>query len=53
MQHQIITGGQRWWAKDAQAALFEAAMLSEKTELDTARAGLLEDIQKDGKIYGR
>ena len=53
MQHQILTGGQCWWAKDAQAALFEAAMLSEKTELDTARAGLLEDIQKDGKIYGR
>jgi len=53
MQHQVITGGQRWWAKDTQAALFEAAMLSEKTELDTARAGLLEDIQKDGKIYGR
>jgi hypothetical protein len=53
MQHQVITGGQRWWAKDAQAALFEAAMLSEKTALDTARAGLLEDIQKEGKVYGR
>lgn len=53
MQHQIITGGQRWWSKDMQAALFEAAMLSEKTALDTARAGLLDDIQKRGKIYGR
>ena len=52
MQYQILTGGQRWWAKDAQAALFEAAMLSEKTALDTARAGLLEDIQKEGKVYG-
>ena len=52
MQHQIFTSGERWWARDAQAALFEAAMLSEKTALDTARAGLLDDIQKQGKIYG-
>ena len=28
MQYQIITTGQRWWALDAQAALFEAAILS-------------------------
>lgn len=52
MQHQVISCGQRWWAKDGQAALFEAAMLSEKTALDTARAGLLDDIQKQGKVYG-
>ena len=53
MQHQIITTGQRWWARDGQAALYEAAILSEKTELDTARAGLLGDIRKRGTIYGR
>jgi predicted nucleotidyltransferase len=53
MQHQIITTGQRWWAGDAQAALYEVAILSEKTALDTARAGLLDDIQKRGSIYGR
>ena len=53
MQYQVITTGQRWWALDIQAALFEAAILSEKTELDTARAGLLSDIQKSGKVYGR
>ncbi len=52
MQYQIITTGQRWWALDVQAALFDAAILSEKTELDTARAGLLSDIQKRGKVYG-
>lgn len=52
MQHQILTGGQRWWKKDTQAALFEAAMLSEMTALNMARAGLLGDIQKQGKIYG-
>ena len=53
MQYQIITTGRRWWASDGQAALYEAAVLSEKTALDTARAGLLDDIQKRGRIYGR
>ena len=53
MQYQIITTGQRWWALDAQAALFEAAVLSEKTALDAARAGLLADIQQRGTVYGR
>jgi uncharacterized protein len=52
MQYQIITTGQRWWAKDIQAALFEVAILSEKTALDTARAGLLADIQASGTIFG-
>ena len=53
MQYQIITTGARWWHKDGQAALFEAAILSEKTALDSARAGLLGDIQQRGTIYGR
>lgn len=53
MQYQIITTGQRWWAKNVQAPLFEAAMLSEKTELDAARAGVLADIQLRGTVYGR
>ena len=53
MQYQVITTGQRWWARDAQAALYEAVVLSEKTALDTARAGLLDDIHKTGSIYGR
>ncbi|BBL71351.1 type VII toxin-antitoxin system MntA family adenylyltransferase antitoxin [Methylogaea oryzae] len=53
MQYQIVTTGQRWWARDAQAALYEAAILSDKTELDTARAGLLADIAKSGRVYGR
>lgn len=52
MQYQIITSGQRWWTRDGQAALFEAAILSEKTALDSARAGLLGDIRKRGNIYG-
>ena len=53
MQYQIITTGVRWWALDAQAALFESAILGQKTALDTARAGLLGDIQERGSVYGR
>jgi uncharacterized protein len=52
MQYQVITNGVRLWAKDAQAALFESAILSEKTALDTARADLLLDIQREGTVYG-
>ena len=52
MQYQIITTGVRWWARDLQAALFETAILSEKTALDSARAGLLDDIQRRGSVYG-
>ena len=53
MQYQIITTGERWWTRDAQAALFEAAILSEKTALETARAGVMKDIQQRGTVYGR
>lgn len=53
MQYQVISTGQRWWARDGQAALYEVAILSEKTALDSARAGLLDDIRKRGTIYGR
>ena len=53
MQYQIITTGERWWVLDVQAALFEASILSEKTALDEARAGLLADIQQRRTFYGR
>jgi len=53
MQNQIITRGECWWQKDSSIGLFEAAVLSEKTELDSARAGLLSDIQMQGTVYGR
>lgn len=53
MQYQIITTGERWWALDVQAALFEASILSEKTAFDEARAGLLADIRRRGTVYGR
>lgn len=53
MQYQVITTGQRWWTLDSQAALWEAAVLSDKTELDEARRPLLEDIAREGRIHGR
>ena len=53
MQYQILSTGRQIWSRDSQAALFESFILSEKTELDTARAGLMEDIQREGKVYGR
>jgi uncharacterized protein len=52
MQYQILSTGERWWATDAQAGIFEAMVLSEKTALDTARAGLLDDIRQRGTIHG-
>lgn len=53
MQYQIITTGERWWQKDGQAALYEVAILSEKTALDEARNALIDDIQHRGSVYGR
>jgi len=53
MQYHIITTGERLWSKDIQASLFETTILSGKIALDSARAGLLSDIQKQGQIYAR
>lgn len=53
MQHQVLVHGQRLWAADYQADLFEAAALNDKLELDRARAGLLADIERQGTVYGR
>lgn len=52
MQHQILTTGIRLMAIQPAADLFECFVLSEKTALDEARAGLLRDIGNRGKIYG-
>lgn len=53
MQYQIITSGRCLWARDAQAAIYESFILSEKTALDTLRRDLLSDIERDGSVYGR
>lgn len=52
MQYQVLSTGERLWARDHQAGLFESFVLSEKTALDQARAGLLSDIEREGKIHG-
>ena len=53
MQYQVITAGRRLWQRDGRAALYESFILSDKTELDEARAGVLQDIQREGRVYGR
>lgn len=53
MQYQVVTTGKRLWALDVQAGLFECYVLSEKTALDAARAGLLQDIAESGTVYAR
>lgn len=52
MQYQVITGGRRLWSTGLAVNLFECFVLSEKTDLDTARAPLLADILATGKVHG-
>jgi predicted nucleotidyltransferase len=52
MQYQVVHGGRRLWARDVGAGLYESYVLSEKTALDEARAGLLADIAERGTIRG-
>jgi predicted nucleotidyltransferase len=53
MQFQVLTHGRRLWNKGLAADLFECFVMSEKLALDSARAGVLADIVKDGRVYGR
>ena len=53
MQYQILQTGCRLWGQEPDAGLFECFVLSEKTALNSARADLMADIQKQGRIYGR
>jgi len=53
MQYQVLTTGVRLWAVGVQAGLFECFVLSEKTELDAARAPLLAGIERSGRVYAR
>ena len=53
MQHQILTTGERSWGDPLHAGLFEAFVLTEKLHLDEMRAGVLADIAKEGRVYGR
>lgn len=53
MQFQVLTQGQRLWAKGMEADLFECFVMGEKLALDEARAGTLANIVRDGRVYGR
>jgi len=53
LQYQVVTAGERLWARDSQAAFYEVYILSAKTALDEARGGILADIERTGTIYGR
>jgi len=53
MQYRILTTGQRWWARDSRADLYEAAVLSDKLELDSARAALIADVRREGRVHDR
>ncbi|GDX84074.1 toxin-antitoxin system antidote Mnt family protein [Methylococcaceae bacterium] len=52
MQYQILQTGRCLWANKLEADLFECFVLSEKLYFDQSRAGLLDDIQKRGTVYG-
>ncbi len=53
MQYQVLMEGKRLWARDVQAGLFEAAMLTEKLHLDEARQSQVREVMQRGAVYGR
>ncbi|WP_211234111.1 type VII toxin-antitoxin system MntA family adenylyltransferase antitoxin [Chitinilyticum litopenaei] len=53
MQYQVLSKGIRLFELDTVVGIFEAMVLSEKTRLDEVRQDLLDDIVRDGRVYGR
>jgi predicted nucleotidyltransferase len=53
MQYRIITTGERLWTRNHQSDLYESFILGAKSDLDEARAPLLERIRQEGTIHGR
>ncbi len=53
LQHQIVTKGARLFARDGRADVYEAFILSEKDALKASRKGLIADILREGRVYGR
>ncbi|CUW39973.1 putative DNA polymerase subunit beta [Magnetospirillum sp. XM-1] len=53
MQHQIITTGRRLFALNGDAERYELFILSEMIDFDHARAPLIADIQREGRVHGR
>ncbi len=52
LQYQVLTQGRCLWASEPAAGLFECFVLGEKIRLDAARAGLIADIEHNGRVYG-
>lgn len=52
MQYQVLMHGKRLWKQGLDANLFECFVMGEKLSLDEARAGVLADIAKSGRVYG-
>ncbi len=53
LQYQILTQGQRLWVANPLVGAWEAAVLSDKLDLDVARAGYVQDILREGSVHGR
>ncbi len=53
MQYRILMTGTRLWSRGADVDIYESFVLSEKTALDEARAGLIADIERTGTVHGR
>lgn len=53
MQFQIVTTGRRLFAAGSESDRYEMFILSEMTALNEARAPLIADILREGRIHGR
>jgi predicted nucleotidyltransferase len=53
MQFQIITTGRRLFVQGDEADRYDMFILAEMTALNEARAPLIADIEREGRIHGR
>ena len=53
MQFEIVTTGRRLFAQGGEADCFELVILGEMMDLNRARAPLIADIQREGRVHGR
>lgn len=53
MQCQVINTGRLLWGQQPDAALFECFVMREKYDLDIRRRAQMEDILREGTVYGR
>lgn len=52
MQYQIVTTGRRLFAEGAEPDLYETFILAEMCALNEARAPLIADILREGRVHG-